>query len=79
MRSKLMTIDVSKKQFLGIVEMDVKILSDVIITSQLAISRKTHVAVSNVLTLQIEERLGNNEFVEALKFTLSVRPNRQGG
>ena len=48
---KPVTIDVSKTQNLGIVElkMDTKVLPDAIITSQLAVPRKTPVAVSNVL------------------------------
>lgn len=78
---KSLSIDVLEMQRLGIIEMniDAKILQDVIITSQVASSRKTPVAVSNVLSSQIEERLGNDEFVEALKYTPSVHPNRQGG
>lgn len=75
---KPVTIDVSKTQNLGIVElkMDTKVLPDAIITSQFAVPRKTPVAVSNVLASQIEERLGNDEFVEALKFSPGVHPNR---
>lgn len=78
---KPVAIDVSKTQNLGIVElkMDTKVLPDAIITSQLAVPRKTPVAVSNVLASQIEERLGNDEFVEALKFSPGVHPNRVGG
>ena len=66
---------------LGIIEMttDAQLLSDVIISSQMAIPRNTPVAVSNVLASQIEERLGNDEFVEALKFSPGVHPNRVGG
>ncbi len=67
---KPITINVSKERNLGIVEMkmDTRVLPDAIITSQLAVPRKTPVAVSNVLASQIEERLGNEEFVEALKY-----------
>lgn len=75
------TINVSKERNLGIVEMkmDTRVLPDAIITSQLAVPRKTPVAVSNVLASQIEERLGNDEFVEALKYAPGVHPNRVGG
>ena len=57
----------------------VKQLADVTVTSQLAIPRKTPVATSSVSAGQIEERLGNAEFVEALEYTPGVHPNRQGG
>lgn len=70
-----------KERNLGTIEMkmDVQVLPDAIITSQLAVPRKTPVAVSNVLASQIEERLGNDEFVEALKYTPGVHPSRVGG
>ena len=55
------------------------LLPDATITAQMAIPRKTPVASSNVLAVQIEERLGDNEFVEALKYTPGVHSNRQGG
>ena len=57
----------------------IKQLADVTITAQLAIPRRTPVAASNVSASQIEERLGNGEFVEALSYTPGVHPNRQGG
>ena len=78
---KSITINVSKERNLGILEMkmDTRVLPDAIITSQLAVPRKTPVAVSNVLASQIEERLGNDEFVEALKLSPGVHPNRVGG
>ena len=67
---KTMSIDVSTIRNLGIVEMtmDTDVLPDAIITSQMAVPRKTPVSVSNVLSFQIEERLGNDEFVEVLKY-----------
>ena len=78
---KPLAIDISKRHNLGVIEMklDTHMLPDAIITSQLAIPRKTPIAVSNVLASQIEERLGNNEFVEALKYSPGVHANRQGG
>ncbi len=76
-----LNIDVFEGQDLGIIEMatSTRLLPDAIITSQLAVPRKTPVAVSNVLASQIEERLGNDEFVEALKYAPGVHPNRVGG
>lgn len=60
-------------------KMDSYTLPDATITAQMAVPRKTPVASSNVLAGQIEERLGNDEFVEALKYTPGVHANRQGG
>lgn len=57
----------------------IKALPDVTISAQIAIPRRTPVAASSVSLQQIEERLGNAEFVEAIKFTPGVHPNRQGG
>lgn len=54
-------------------------LPDVTVSAQLAIPRKTPVAVSNISSKQIEERLGSAEFVEVLKYTPGIHPNRQGG
>ena len=78
---KPLIIDVSEKQNLGFVEMkiDAQLLTDVIISSQMAIPRKTPIAATNVFASQIEERLGNDEFVEALKYAPGVHPNRVGG
>jgi len=78
---KPLIIDVSERQNLGLVEMKIEaqLLTDVVISSQLAVPRKTPIAVTNVLASQIEERLGNDEFVEALKYAPGVHPNRQGG
>ena len=78
---KPLNIDVSEIRNLGTIEMEINahILPDAIITSQLAIPRKTPVAASDVLSSQIEERLGNDELVEALKFAPGVHPNRVGG
>ena len=78
---KPLIIDVSVRQNLGLVEMktEAQLLTDVVISSQLAVPRKTPIAVTNVLASQIEERLGNDEFVEAMKYAPGVHPNRQGG
>lgn len=58
---------------------NVVMLSDVIVSAQRGVARKTPVAMSNVSAFQIEEKLGNDEFVEALKYTPGVHANRQGG
>ena len=54
-------------------------LSDVLVTSQVAISRKTPIAASTLTYNEIDEKLGSQEFVEVLKYTPSVHANRQGG
>lgn len=66
---------------LGKIEMesDAIGLQDVTITSSVAIQRKTPVAVSTVTGLEIEERLGSQEFPEILKTTPGIHVNRQGG
>lgn len=58
---------------------DAQILPNVIITSQLAVNRKTPISTSNIRGVTIEERLGNSEFVEVLKYTPGVHANKQGG
>ena len=54
-------------------------LEDITITGQLARSQQTPVAVSQVIALDIEERLGGQEFPEILKNTPGVHANGQGG
>lgn len=75
------SIKASSLQDVGIIKLttDIKIMPDVIITSQLAVNRKTPIATSNISSETIEERLGNSEFVEALKYTPGVHANKQGG
>lgn len=58
---------------------DSKVLGDVVVTSTIAVARKTPVAVSNVMMDYIEERLGSQEFIEILKSTPGVHANKQGG
>lgn len=78
---KPLKIGISRGQNIGVIEMkmDTQILPDAIITSQFVIPRKTPIAVSNIFASQIEERLGDDEFVEALKYAPGVHPNRVGG
>lgn len=75
-------VNVKAGQFsLGTITMDAEAigLNDVTITSSMATQRKTPVALSVVTALDIEERLGSQEFPEILKSTPGVHANRQGG
>lgn len=58
---------------------DSKMLGDVIITSSVAVARKTPVAASTVSLASIQEKLGNQEFPEILKSTPGVYATKQGG
>lgn len=58
---------------------DAVMLKDVVITSSVAVARKTPVALSTVDPLFIEEKLGTQEFPEILKSTPGVHANKQGG
>lgn len=60
-------------------EADAVMLKDVVITSSVAVARKTPVALSTVDPLFIEEKLGTQEFPEVLKSTPGVHANKQGG
>ena len=66
---------------LGVIKMapDAMVLNDVIITSSVAVSRKTPVAVSTVDPVFIEEKLGTQEFPEVLKSTPGIYATKQGG
>lgn len=66
---------------LGVIEMalDAVALNDVIITSSVAVARKTPVAVSTVDPVFIEEKLGTQEFPEILKSTPGIYATKQGG
>ena len=66
---------------LGIIRMtpDAVMLKDVVITSSVAVARKTPVALSTVDPVFIEEKLGTQEFPELLKSTPGVHANKQGG
>ena len=54
-------------------------LKDVVVTSSMAIARKTPVAVSQIGISVIEDKLGTQEFPEVLKSTPGVHANKQGG
>lgn len=66
---------------LGIVKMhaDAVMLKDVVITSSVAVARKTPVALSTVDPVFIEEKLGTQEFPEILKSTPGVYATKNGG
>ena len=66
---------------LGVIRMqpDAVILEDVVITSTIAIDRKTPVAVSTVGPAFIEEKLGTQEFPEVLKATPGIYVTKDGG
>lgn len=74
-------IKVGKKTNLGTIELAAEVvgLEDITVVGQMAIQRKTPVAVSQVAALEIEERLGGQEFPEVLKNTPGVHANKQGG
>ena len=71
----------AKKSNQGAILMDPEAvtLEDVTITGQMARSQQTPVAVSQIVALDIEERLGGQEFPEVLKSTPGVHANGQGG
>ena len=66
---------------LGIIPMesDSHVLGDVVITSQVAVARKTPVAVSSLAMEFIDEKLGTQEFPEVLKSTPGVHAQKDGG
>ena len=74
-------IKVGKRIHLGTIELKPEAvgLQDVTVTGQIAIQRKTPIAVSQVTALEIEERIGGGEFVEVLKNTPGVHANHGGG
>ena len=58
---------------------DAVLLKDVVITSSVAVARKTPVALSTVDPVFIEEKLGTQEFPEILKSTPGVYATKNGG
>ena len=74
-------VNVSKRTNLGTIELKPEAvgLQDVTVTGQIAVQRKTPIAVSQVTALEIEERIGGGEFVEVLKNTPGVHANANGG
>lgn len=66
---------------LGVIKLkaDAIALADVTITSQVAVARKTPVAVSTIDPVLIEEKLGTQEFPEILKSTPGVYVTKGAG
>jgi len=66
---------------LGVIklELDNKVLNDVIVTQAIGKTRVTPVAMSNVDQATIDLKLGGQEFPEILKTTPGVYTNKQGG
>ncbi len=66
---------------LGIISLtlDSKTLGDVVVTSSIAVARKTPVAVTTLAPEFIEEKLGSQEFPEILKSTPGVYATKSGG
>ena len=79
-KEKTVTIGKDGEVDLGtiLMESDAQMLQDVVITSSVAIARKTPVAVSSVSMDFIEEKLGTQEFPEILKSTPGVHANKEG-
>lgn len=80
-KTKTLKISANGKGDLGTIrlESDGRMLNDVVVTSQIAIARKTPVAVSSVPMSFIEEKIGTQEFPEILKSTPGVHANKEGG
>ena len=60
-------------------EPDSKMLQDVVVTSSVAKTRETPIAISEITAGQIEAKLGNKEFPEVLKSTPGVWATPDGG
>ena len=78
---KQQTVKVSGNGDLGniVMKADGQMLKDVVVTSQVAVARKTPVAVSQIPMSFIEEKIGTQEFPEILKSTPGVHANKEGG
>lgn len=75
------TVDISEHDNVGTVKMQPEnlMLKDALVVGQIALPRKTPIAVSSVSSSILNENLGNQELVEILKHTPGVHANRQGG
>ena len=62
-----------------VLQPDSKMLQDVVVTSSIAKTRETPIAVSEITAGQIEAKLGNKEFPEVLKTTPGVYATPDGG
>ncbi len=75
------TITLPASADLGSVRLDAASvgLEEVMVMASYAQDRKTPVAVSTLRAKQIEERVGNQEFPEVLRYTPSIYATKQGG
>lgn len=80
-KQKTVKVGADSKGELGSIALknDGQVLGDVVVTSQVAVARKTPVAVSQVPMSFIEEKIGTQEFPEILKSTPGVHANKEGG
>lgn len=78
--SKAIAINHSKPD-LGVIALksDVIGLKDVVVTSSIAIRRKTPVALSVIEPIEIQNKLGTQEFPEVLKSTPGIYATKTGG
>lgn len=75
------SLDITDVDNVGVVKMQPETLrlKDALVIGQIALPRRTPVAVSAVSSTAIVDNLGNQELVEILKHTPGVHANRQGG
>ncbi len=75
------SVKVSREADLGTLNMESSAigLGDVTVTANVAIRRKTPVALSTLEPATLEMKLGNQEFPEILKMTPGVYATKQGG
>ncbi|MCE5331694.1 MAG: TonB-dependent receptor [Bacteroidales bacterium] len=79
-KTKTVQLDTKSSEKLTIeLESEAIGLNDVTVTSSIAIRRKTPVALSVIEPLDIQEKLGTQEFPEILKSTPGVYATKQGG
>ena len=66
---------------LGVIQLkpDAVTMQDVVITSSIAVARKTPVAVSSITAADIDYKLGSQEFPEVLKSTPGIYSTKSGG
>ncbi len=80
-KDKEMKVSKAGNVDLGVITMkvDAVVLGDVVITSQIAVARKTPVAMSSLDPVFLEEKMGTQEFPEILPATPGVHANKEGG
>lgn len=77
--SKEVAVSESKNIGTILLESNSSALSEVVVTGDVAIDRKTPIAVSTINAQFIEEKLGSGDLPELLKGTPSVQVTAQGG